>query len=242
MFIVWPRALPSARRSSPHRLVARTPLFQGGNRGSIPLGGVQSFPLQSKYPRRLGTDTQPSSPYGSPFELPIREQYEVTTSSWGTTAVAKFETKAYTSKSTSTRGMMASPAQAGAKRSFYRSGIAALWLVAVVTGGCGLLSRHGEEEEFAEPRSRELTLYVRNQNFYDATLYAVSQGGHRLRLGVARGNSEEAFVFRWPHLDLRIVIDFLAAGTSFTESLPVEEGDELQLIIEADSHIRGRRP
>lgn len=140
------------------------------------------------------------------------------------------------------RGIVASPGRAGIELNVYCIRIAALWLVAVATGACGLVSRQVEEEEFAEPRSRELTLYVRNQNFYDATLYAVSRGGYRLRLGVARGNSEETFVFRWPHLDLRIVIDFLAAGASFTESLPVEEGEELQLIIEADSHLRGRRP
>ncbi|GIW53057.1 MAG: hypothetical protein KatS3mg081_2412 [Gemmatimonadales bacterium] len=131
--------------------------------------------------------------------------------------------------------------QAGVKKFFYRSALG-IWLVAAAAGACGLASGRAEEDEFAEPQSRELTLYVRNQNFYDATLYAVSQGGHRLRLGIARGNSEETFVFRWPHLDLRIVIDFLAAGSTFTESLPVEEGDELELIIESDWHLRGRRP
>ncbi len=117
-----------------------------------------------------------------------------------------------------------------------------VWLIAVLVGACGLASRQGEGDEFAERRSRELMLHVRNQNFYDATLYAFSQGGQRLRLGIARGNSEETFVFRWPHRDLRIVIDFLAAGGTFTESLPVEEGDELELIIESDWHLRGRRP
>lgn len=112
---------------------------------------------------------------------------------------------------------------------------------AALVTGCGAASRAQYEDEFAEPESRELTLHVRNQNFYDATLYALSPGGQRVRLGIARGNSEETFTFRWPHWDLRVVINLLAAGASATHSLPVREGDELELVITPDLHRRTRR-
>jgi hypothetical protein len=100
------------------------------------------------------------------------------------------------------------------------------------TAGQGAL---GEEEE---PVVRELTLHVRNDNFYDATLYAVSESGYRMRLGVARGLNRETFKFRWPYQDLRMQIDLLAAGASLSESLPVSEGDELELTITPDAHRR----
>lgn len=71
-FLVRPRAQHSS--SSPHRLVARTPLFQGGNRGSIPLGGVAvrlpgegcSESFQGRV--AAAADRQPSSAYGFPYE------------------------------------------------------------------------------------------------------------------------------------------------------------------------------
>lgn len=105
---------------------------------------------------------------------------------------------------------------------------------------CGFAGR-AQDDEFAEPEAREVTLRVRNHNFYDATLYALSAGGQRLRLGITRGNGEETFSFRWPHMELRVVIDLLAVGASFTESIAVSEGDELELIIRPDLHLRTRR-
>jgi len=107
----------------------------------------------------------------------------------------------------------------------------------VMGTACALAGGGGVEDE-EEPVARELTLHVRNDNFYDATVYAVSDSGHRLRLGVARGLSRDRFTFRWPYLELRVVIDLLAAGASLSESLPVSEGDELELTIRPDAHRR----
>ena len=98
-----------------------------------------------------------------------------------------------------------------------------------------------EFDEFAEPVNPELTLAVRNDNFYDATLYAVSRGGHRQRLGVVTGNSRGTFKFRWPHDELRVEIQLLAAGGTSSWSMPVSQGDELELVIEPNAHLKTQR-
>lgn len=101
---------------------------------------------------------------------------------------------------------------------------------------CGIASR-GRSPDRA---SRDITLVAKNQNFYDATLHAIGLGGTRQRLGNVAGNSEESFVFRWSSVELRIEIDLLSVGSTVTEPLPVDEGDELELIITPDLHRRIR--
>ena len=111
---------------------------------------------------------------------------------------------------------------------------ALLLAVCLATSGCGLASRGGSRES----RVRDITLVAKNQNFYDATLYAIGPGGTRQRIGMVQGNSNETFVFRWSALELRIEIDLLSVGSTFTDSLPIDEGDELELIITPDLHHR----
>jgi hypothetical protein len=117
-----------------------------------------------------------------------------------------------------------------------------VWVAGASLTGCALVGRGGgtegtpaDEEPHPAP---ELTLHVRNQNFYDATLYAVSEGGLQRRLGVVRGLGEATFTFRWLHTELRIAINLIAAGAAYTESVAVTEGDELELIIAPDAHRR----
>jgi outer membrane biogenesis lipoprotein LolB len=92
-------------------------------------------------------------------------------------------------------------------------------------------------DQFPIERTRDLTLHVENQNFYDATLYAVSDA-QRLRLGIVGGHQDGDFTFRWRQLDLRIEIDLLSVGKYVTDELPVDEGDELELQIQPDLHRR----
>jgi len=118
--------------------------------------------------------------------------------------------------------------------------------VASSVAACGLLGRGGSDDPAwtHDPRVRELTLHVDNTNFYDATLYALDEsgGGYRLRLGRVVGHQQETFQFRWAPLDLRIEIDLLSVGSYITHSLPVSEGDQLELRIEPDLHHKiGRR-
>jgi hypothetical protein len=57
-------------------------------------------------------------------------------------------------------------------------------------------------------------------------------------LGIVAGHSEETFLFRWSNMELRIEIDLLSVGSTVTDRLPVDEGDELELIITPDLHQR----
>lgn len=101
---------------------------------------------------------------------------------------------------------------------------------------CGAGTGGGDEGLLAGEGGQEIALEVKNLNFYDAELYAL-MGTGRVRLGFVNGNSSKDFSFRWaPQADLRIEIHLLAVGTYFSDRLPVEEGDELELIIEPDLH------
>ncbi len=114
--------------------------------------------------------------------------------------------------------------------------------------GCGGYGGGGggydELEPFETPPAEEVTLAVENRNFSDATLYALSEGGHRLRLGTVPGNGADTFRFRWQYGDIRIEIKLLAGGKQVTQSMLVDRGDELELVVQAtlDHMIRVRRP
>jgi len=110
----------------------------------------------------------------------------------------------------------------------------------VVTGsGCSLLGRGGQGDSAwdDDEQIRELTLHVINENFYDATIYAV-WSGYRRRLGVVQGQREDTFRFRWAPMELSIEIRLLSVGTTTTYSLPVDEGDILELRVQPDLHRR----
>jgi len=113
------------------------------------------------------------------------------------------------------------------------------WMAAAVLLPCAACATSQTQplDEFPVERTRDLTLHVENQNFYDATLYAVS-GAQRLRLGIVGGHQDGEFTFRWSQLELRIEIDLLSVGKYLTDELPVDEGDELELQIQADLHRR----
>ena len=105
-----------------------------------------------------------------------------------------------------------------------------------MAAACGGLAGRSVAPGFA---TRDLTVEVRNYNFYDATIYA-SHGGERFRLGMAQGKSTTAFTFRWDLGNLRFVIDFIGAGELVGDLLPVEPGDEFILIVGQEDHRRAR--
>jgi hypothetical protein len=86
-----------------------------------------------------------------------------------------------------------------------------------------------------EPVRREFVIEISNDNFHDATLYAV-RGGYRLRIGSVSGFRTATFKFRWPDGDLRIEIKLLAVGSYYTQVMSVDQGDELQLTILPSLH------
>lgn len=108
---------------------------------------------------------------------------------------------------------------------------ASLWGCSVVHHAFG----GGSDEE---PRAAPvITLRVDNQNYYDATVYAVTDAGEQQRVGRVTGLSRGTFTFRWLHNDLRVLIQLLADGSAVTPSVIVTPGDSLNLVIQPDLHL-----
>jgi hypothetical protein len=80
----------------------------------------------------------------------------------------------------------------------------------------------------------EARIRVRNQNFYDATITALSDNGRR-RLGTVGGNSSATFTMPWAFSGgLRIQIDLLAGPTCTTDVITVNPGDTVEMDIMPD--------
>ncbi|MFQ5703630.1 MAG: hypothetical protein ACE5HT_06380 [Gemmatimonadales bacterium] len=94
---------------------------------------------------------------------------------------------------------------------------------------------------------QQITLSVKNQNFYDATLYAVWDT-YNFRIGRVASNETQTFTMAWRPQDLRISINLQSVGSYLTLPMTVARGDELELYIEPslDKHIQllkaGRGP
>lgn len=82
----------------------------------------------------------------------------------------------------------------------------------------------------AEGRN-EFRLVVENQNFYDATIYALMNGMRR-RLGSVGSNSDGVFtVPLGAPQDMRLEISMLAGPTCVTYPIPVDPGDTVRFQI-----------
>ena len=88
-------------------------------------------------------------------------------------------------------------------------------------------------------RVTEASVTVKNENFYDATVYTC-RSSQRQRLGVVTSNQTRTFEFRWVASDLRFLVDFTAAGSWMTRPMYTQPGDELQFVITSNMH-RGLR-
>ncbi|MBM4183072.1 MAG: hypothetical protein FJ207_02470 [Gemmatimonadetes bacterium] len=80
----------------------------------------------------------------------------------------------------------------------------------------------------------DIRIRVRNQNFYDASLTAISDTGER-RLGNVGGNSSAVFTTPWSFTSsLRIQIDLLAGPSCVTDVITVSPGETVNLDIPPD--------
>ena len=79
----------------------------------------------------------------------------------------------------------------------------------------------------------QIRIEVENFNFADATVWALVQGGRRIRLGTVTGKSDSVFTLPWRFsVPLRMEIDQVAGERCVTEEIPVDPGDILLLRIE----------
>ena len=105
----------------------------------------------------------------------------------------------------------------------------------VALGSC-LPAAPAPPDPFLDTAPDEVQLYVRNQNYYDATLSAISDTGIR-RLGIVGGQQEARFSMPWAvSAGLRVQIDLLAGRTCTTPPMQVNPGDivELQILAQFD--------
>lgn len=77
----------------------------------------------------------------------------------------------------------------------------------------------------------EIQVTVRNQNFSDASVWAIWRAGARVRLGSVTGNTSRTFSTAWRGDVIQFEVDFLGGGEYTTQSYPVNEGDHLDLTL-----------
>ena len=106
--------------------------------------------------------------------------------------------------------------------------------VTVACLGILMLAACGGQMPSADPFDRSagsLTIEVQNQNFLDATIYAIAPGLRR-RLGTVTGKGDEVFNLQWDFTKpLRLNIDLLAGGSCNTRELLVNPGEVVQLVV-----------
>lgn len=102
-------------------------------------------------------------------------------------------------------------------------------LLAPLLQGCA--GNYGNNP-FQGPAGRnEIQVTIRNQNFSDASVYAIWRAGARVRLGSVTGNSSRTFSTPWRGDVIQFEVDFLGGGGYTTPSYPVNEGDHLELTL-----------
>lgn len=112
----------------------------------------------------------------------------------------------------------------------------------MLAAGCGGSSGGLDD---VEPQSAdEVTVVVKNQNFYDATVYATAQSASPRRVGSVPGNSERTFTFLWSWIEVAFTIRLTAVGEIRSGAIPVEPGEVLELTIPPDANMGSvrRRP
>mgnify|MGYP005871471973 CR=1 FL=1 len=107
-----------------------------------------------------------------------------------------------------------------------------LLLAGLIAGGCGWGPGPGQDSFRGTARDEHIRIFVTNLNFMDATLWAVTNGT-RDKLGVVTGKRDAVYTLPWRgYTDLRMEIDMLPRCR--TESLPVNPGDDIELIINVE--------
>jgi hypothetical protein len=125
------------------------------------------------------------------------------------------------------------PARAGSiRRGSLRAALCAL---AMVLSSCGTRTSYPGQDPFSGGGvAQELRLRVRNNNFYDASLTAISDTGRR-RLGTVGGNQSAVFTMPWSFVGgLRLEIDLLAGPTCTTDYITASPGEDVELDIMSD--------
>jgi hypothetical protein len=112
----------------------------------------------------------------------------------------------------------------------------ALAVVAILGSGCASASElaGGSPDDPMAPNDKYgsvVQLTVQNNDFKDATVYAVWDGGTRRRIGMVTGKTSATFTFDWVSHRLHVEADFVAGEGFVSDEIEVWEGDHLDLVI-----------
>ncbi|MFO8174972.1 MAG: hypothetical protein ACQET1_00925 [Gemmatimonadota bacterium] len=104
----------------------------------------------------------------------------------------------------------------------------------VAANGCSVGPGPSSTSFGGDYGDESIRIFVTNLNFMDATLWAVTTGT-REKLGIVTGKRDAVYTLPWKgYTDLRIEIDILSGPRCVTESLPVDPGDDIELIINVE--------
>jgi hypothetical protein len=116
-----------------------------------------------------------------------------------------------------------------------RTAFALALLTALLGSGCAAGSALTEGvEDPMDPNDKfgsVVRLTVQNNDFKDATVYAVWQGANRRRIGMVTGKTSATFTFDWVSHILSIEADFVAGEGFVSDPIEVWEGDHVDLVI-----------
>jgi len=113
--------------------------------------------------------------------------------------------------------------------------ILGLVALGLTSASCAVLPGRRDADELDEPVPREVTLEVDNQNFHDATIYAV-RPGERRRIGFVGGLTQGQFAFVWTDSDLSVEIYLLPLGSYFARPIAIDPGDDVKLVVQPNLH------
>jgi hypothetical protein len=100
-------------------------------------------------------------------------------------------------------------------------------------GGLAACGSTNNEEPFnpAPAGAETIDVTIENQNFYDATITALWEGGSRERLGSVTGLTTQTFTVEARSDAVRFEVDFLAGGDFVGELIPANPGDHIELTL-----------
>jgi len=99
---------------------------------------------------------------------------------------------------------------------------------------CGHGVPRGEVPPFSEP----VTIEVVNENYHDATIYALYEGLVRERLGFVVGHTTDTMTVNWHPTPLRMIMHLVGAGEAVSDVVIVDPGDFVQLRVMPDLHLK----
>lgn len=111
-----------------------------------------------------------------------------------------------------------------------RAAVLLLAVVSVALAACSALGTGGDNPFEGAAGEETLRVTIDNQNFKDATVWAL-WNGTRVRVGRITGNTSRTYDIRYRTDAVSFEIDFLAGGTHYGREIGVSPGDHVRMTI-----------